>query len=302
VIVRKRPNTLVLFFSFQGSIVRKIAVPVLMNFLFACGVLWYSIRHPAAFHNFAATPFALFGIGISIFIAFRNTSAYDRWYEARKSWGGLLIEARSFARTAITLLSPEASRVLVRRTIAFTYALNAHLRRNELPAEVRQYLSAEEFEVARGKQNLPNFLLEAMATDLTDALRRGELPDILFKALDEHVNAFAYIQGGCERILNTPTPFTYTLLLHRVTILLCTLLPFGLVSGLGYVSPLICILVTYSLLGIDALCDELEQPFGENPNALPLNAISRTIEIDLLHSLDDETDLQHLHPKAFLLD
>src|SRR5579871_3726368 len=109
-IVRERPNPFRLFFQFQMSILRKIILPVFAIFLFSLAVLFYEHRHPAFFGEFSATPFALFGIGISIFIGFRNNSAYDRWYEARRNWGILLIETRSFARSCVTLLEEKTAR------------------------------------------------------------------------------------------------------------------------------------------------------------------------------------------------
>ena len=93
------------------------------------------------------------------------------------------------------------------------------------------------------------------------------------------------MQAACERIHNTPAPFAYSLLLHRTAWLFCLLLPFGLVDVLGPFTPLVVIIVAYTFFGLDALGDELQEPFGLSDNSLPLRAIVRTIEIDLLDGL-----------------
>jgi putative membrane protein len=98
------------------------------------------------------------------------------------------------------------------------------------------------------------------------------------------------VAAACERIRGTPIPFSYTLLLHRTAYLYCWLLPFGLVDAIGDLTPLVTLLVAYTFFGLDALGDEIEEPFGTSDHDLPLEAMCRTIEIDLRMALGD-TDL-----------
>ena len=108
--------------------------------------------------------------------------------------------------------------------------------------------------------------------------------------------------AGCERIRSTPIPFSYTLLLHRTAYLYCFLLPFGLVETVGMASPVMVGLVFYTFFGLDALGDEIEEPFGDLPNDLPLNALCRGTEIELREALG-ETDLPPpLQPRGYVLD
>ena len=95
---------------------------------------------------------------------------------------------------------------------------------------------------------------------------------------------------GCERLSNTPLPFAYTLLLHRTAYLFCFLLPFGLADMLGWATPLAAMLVAYTFFGLDALGEELEEPFGMLPNSLPISAFATMIEIHLRSAMG-ETDL-----------
>jgi putative membrane protein len=95
------------------------------------------------------------------------------------------------------------------------------------------------------------------------------------------------VAAACERIHGTPIPFSYSLLLHRTAYLYCVLLPFGLVDAIGDLTPLVTALVAYTFFGLDALGDEIEEPFGTADHDLPLDAICRTIEIDLRMALGD---------------
>ena len=119
------------------------------------------------------------------------------------------------------------------------------------------------------------------------ALERGWVNPLHVPMLEATLVGLTDVVGGCERIKNTPVPFSYTLLLHRTAYLYCFLLPFGLVDSIGYLTPLVVAIVAYTFYGLDALGDEIEEPFGVSPNDLPLDAICRAIEIDLRDALGD---------------
>lgn len=106
-------------------------------------------------------------------------------------------------------------------------------------------------------------------------------------AMDENLNKLSDIVGGCERIASTPIPYTYQVLLHRTVYLYCFLLPFGLVDSLGWLTPLITVFIAYTFVAFEAIADELEEPFGTEPNDLALNAISRMIETTLLEMIEN---------------
>jgi putative membrane protein len=116
-----------------------------------------------------------------------------------------------------------------------------------------------------------NGLLTRNALDFARWLREGRLPAPLAAEVDRTLAALASVQAGCERIATTPIPFAYTLLLHRTAWLYCLLLPFGLVDLIGVMTPVVVAIVTYTFFGLDALGDEIEQPFGMRPHHLPLD-------------------------------
>lgn len=288
-IVRPRPSALGLFFILRGSIIPRIFSRILVITLLSCVVVWMYHRQWFSPTHLSAVPFSLFGLALSVFMGFRNNVCYDRWWEARKQWGDLIVQARSLARESAVLLAASTANPvqerLVRRCIGFGYALAARLRDQDVLAAVRPWVQPEELDTLAGNRNVPDALLLAINRDLAACLRRGELTDILYQALTQRVAQCAAIQAACERIKYTPTPFAYSLLLHRTAWLFCLLLPFGLVGTLEYLMPVAVTIIAYTFFGLDALGDELEDPFGLEENDLPLSALARVIEIDLLDGL-----------------
>jgi putative membrane protein len=106
--------------------------------------------------------------------------------------------------------------------------------------------------------------------------------------LANHLTSLTQAQAVCERIKTTPLPFPYTLLLHRTIYLFCILLPFAMAEPLGWLTPLFTAIVSYTFFGLDAIADELEDPFGRDENDLPTDALVRTIERDILTELGAE--------------
>ncbi|ALX86719.1 bestrophin [Achromobacter xylosoxidans] len=288
-IVRPRPSALGLFFVLRGSIIPRIFSRILVITLLSCVVVWMYHRQWFSPTHLSAVPFSLFGLALSVFMGFRNNVCYDRWWEARKQWGDLIVQARSLARESAVLLAASTANPvqerLVRRCIGFGYALAARLRDQDVLEAVRPWVQPDELETLAGNRNVPDALLLAINRDLAACLRRGELTDILYQALTQRVAQCAAIQAACERIKYTPTPFAYSLLLHRTAWLFCLLLPFGLVGTLEYLMPVAVTIIAYTFFGLDALGDELEDPFGLEENDLPLSALARVIEIDLLDGL-----------------
>ena len=177
---------------------------------------------------------------------------------------------------------------------AFAHALVSHLR----PAarehqRTLNFLTAEQGDAWRAGCFPPDSITRAMGEDLAALRRSGALSDILFQTLDRTLGDMTMVQTTCERIRATPVPFGYTLLLHRTAYLFCFLLPFGFADTLGWATPIANMLVAYTFFGLDALGDELEEPFGLRANNLPLAALAQTIEIILREAMG-EPDLPKL--------
>ncbi|MFC0407484.1 bestrophin family protein [Roseomonas elaeocarpi] len=303
-IVRPRPGPLDLLFAIRGSIVLLILPRVGTIALLALALAVWDRLRPDDFPEFTTAPFALLGITLSIFLGFRNSGCYDRWWEARKLWGQLILEARAFAREVSALLPPEeaaARERLLRRTIGFAQALAAELRGRDGRERARPWLPAGEHPALATSIHPGEAILRAQSRDLAALLRAGRLSDMLYTALAAHLNSMTGIQAGCERIRNTPLPYAYSLLLHRTAWLFCLLMPFGFVGTLGFATPLVAAILAYAVFGLDALSDELEEPFGEAANDLPLDAMARTIERDVLEALGAPVLPEPLRPERYVL-
>ncbi|WP_044560528.1 bestrophin family protein [Azospirillum sp. B4] len=304
-IVRDRPGLLRLFFILRGSIVLRILPQVLVIIALSACVVWARGTHPDWAPAFNGAPFALLGIALSVFLGFRNNACYDRWWEARKDWGLLVTTARDLGRQTLILETegePKAARrQLLRLAMAFAHACVCHLRPGGDVTKPRRFLSASQLAGFEASRNRPDYLLRQMGQVLAELLAAGHLSDMRYAVLDDTVERLSAVLAACERIRNTPVPFGYTLLLHRTAYLFCFLLPFGFADVLHWGTPFITGLVAYTFFGLDTLGDELEEPFGIRLNALPIEALADTIEINLREALG-EADLPPLpQPKGHVL-
>ncbi len=303
-IVRARSGSLRMMFAYRGSIIPRIIRKIFAIIVLSVAVVTLEKYCPGMVDALPLTPFTLMGLTLSIFLSFRNNACYDRWWEARKQWGALILEMRSFAREVECML-PEPEDALLRRqllrgAIGFSHALCARLRGNDERAVAVPWVDDPACALPEHRSNVTDAVLSHMGRLMAQAYRDGKISDILYQTLEARLCAFSGIQAACERIRNTPVPFAYTLLLHRTAFLFCILLPFGLAGTLGWGTPLIAAAVAYTFFGLDALGDELEEPFGVCDNDLPLNAMVRTIEIDLTQVLSESAPMP-LAPRAYVL-
>lgn len=311
-IIRGRPSGLKLFFVVRGSILRQIRKVLLVNIVIAILV---TLNHGDLFAlkiTLTAIPFTLIGLPLAIFLGFRNNAAYDRYWEGRKRWGEIVVESQNLARQCLSLIKhSEPLRLasglddirirMIYRTIAYAHALRHLLRNTDAHAELQPLLTTKEWEKLGTVVNFPNYLLNQMAQDIRSCVDENRIEGCLAANMDTTLSSFMGAAAACERIKSTPIPFSYTLMLHRTAYLYCFLLPFGLVDSIGFMTPFVVGIVAYTFFGLDALGDEIEEPFGDSPNDLPLNAICRTIEINMREALGEDHALQPLSPVNYCL-
>jgi putative membrane protein len=311
-IIRDRPSGLKLFLLLRGSVLPRILPTLIVNIVIATLV---TISHGDLYTlkiTLTTIPFTLIGLPLAIFLGFRNNAAYERFWEGRKLWGEMVLQCRNLSRQCQSLIAyPEPAvaslglsdlRVrMIYRAIVFSHALRDLLRRQPMTDDMRILLLPSEWEQLALAGNKPDFLMLRMGQDLRLSLQEGRIDPCLAVAIDATLSAMTTASAACERIRNTPIPFSYTLLLHRTAYLYCFLLPFGLVDSIGFMTPFVVAIVAYTFFGLDALGDEIEEPFGSETNDLPLDAICRAIEIDLRASLQDTVIPPPLVPINFCL-
>lgn len=291
-------------FAVRGTGIERIWLRLLVTLLVTVAVTlaWYN----GYFRDFTLSiaPFSLVGLALSIFLGFRNGASYERYWEGRKLWGSLVNNSRTFARGALTLSHPAApedapvvaaaQRALVLRQIAFVHALRMHLRREVDLDELRDWLPANERAALAREINVPAAINHETGAQVAGLFRAGHLHPQHLLPLDAALTVNTDVQGACERILSTPVPWIYTVLMHRLVGIYCLFLPLGLVKDIGWATPIVVLIVAYAFYGLDGIGEEVEEPFGTDPNDLPLSALSRMIEVNLLQRLG-ETDLPPLH-------
>lgn len=304
-IVRPRPTLLMLFFIHRGSVLKKIWPQILAVAAISAVIVSIHQARPAflPFYN-TSGPFTLLGIALSIFLSFRNNACYERWWEGRKQWGDMIHASRTIIRQTMVLNgTAEGERVrerVLRLVMTHIQAMVPHLRPSA-ENKALPLLSGPLLERYRTSRNPPAAILEEASTELATALRKGLISDISFQMIDSSLTHLAHAQVACERILLTPVPFGYSLLLHRTAYLFCFLLPFGFADLLSWSTPFVSALVAYTFFGLDALGDELEEPFGTEENDLPLSAMADVAGLSIREALG-EKDLPPLpQPKDFLL-
>ncbi|AWV87327.1 bestrophin family protein [Acinetobacter radioresistens] len=290
-IVREQPDVLKLLFSWRGTILPKILPPLGIVMLISAIVGGIEYIDLYRFPEVPLAGFTLIGVVLSIFLGFKNTACYDRWWEARRLWGILIANARHFDRDCRVL--PQARRErIIQHVIVFANVLRDRLRHQTAnPTELLQTsgMSQQALTQLYQHHNAPQYTLSLIQWELLLALKEGEISDIIYTQMNQNVAALSEVQTGCDRIANTPLPFAYSVLLNRTVYCFCFLLPFSLGQTLGLLTPFLVGLLAYTFLGLDALSTELEEPFGTQSNDLPLDSMVRLIEIELLGTLGKPT-------------
>ena len=288
VIVRPRPHWIHLLFVRRGSLLPRIFSQQLFVLLLSCAVV---LAHGQLFHvkvTLTSAPFSLMGVALAIFLGFRINASYDRYWEARKFWGVVLVEARNLSRHALTLTRGDVdARPFVLGLIAFASTMRNQLRGRPRDEGLEGLLPDAVLGRVRSARFAPALVLLWLGQWVRDRREAGCLPPMLAQHMEGSLDALSAALGGCERIANTPLPFTYTVILHRSSYTYCMLLPFGLVDTTGWMTPLVVGFVSYTFFALEALSDEIEEPFGTMTNDLALDAIVASIDASLRELLGD---------------
>lgn len=289
-----------MLFVWRGSLLTRIAPQLLFTTALSILVVIY---HGELLHwkvTLTAVPFSLTGVALAIFLGFRNSASYDRYWEARKLWGKLLTDSRTLARQALTFQSADA-RPFVLGVAGFVHAVRHQLRERSGADDMRRLLPEELATRLAGQRFPPVQILLWLADWLRTRRESGDLSPILAAQMDQALTGLNDALGGCERIANTPLPFTYSVILHRTVYLYCLMLPFGLLDSIGVMTPLMVAFVAYTFFAIEALGEEIEEPFGTMPNDLAIDAMALTIEISLREMLGDSDLPPSPQPVNYLL-
>lgn len=221
--------------------------------------------------------YSLIGFVISLLLVFRTNTAYDRWWEGRRKWGELVNDSRILAVKLAEFTTQKEDKEYFARMISnFVYATKEHLRKGIKWKELN--LSEDEKSFLENSDHVPNAIVQLIYRRITLLKKKGDLSEQDCIVLDININNFLNCLGACERIKNTPIPFSYSLFIKKFIFIYVTTLPLAFVTIFGYFSALIATFVFYVLVSMEVLAEEIEDPFGIDDNDLPADQICERIK------------------------
>jgi putative membrane protein len=260
-------------------------------------------------------PLSLLGSALGIFLGFRTNSAYGRWWEARQLWGALVNQSRTWTRQIISFSEAAGDRSpsgpdpeivawqkrMVYAQIAFAHALRYHLRGENPLRQLEAFLDPDRLDFLQDHKNVPAALLHMMGKEVTRAADTNWFGEMRLLALNQTLTELTNIQGGCERIRNTPLPRQYDYYPELFLNGYCFLLPLALVPDLGYVTPVLTLLIGFVLIVLNRIGKNLEDPFDSPVYGIPMVSLSTTIEIDLRQQLGEDALPTPIRPEHGVL-
>ncbi len=272
-------------FDVEGSLVHEIIGRVAASVLWATVVTLLEVYGPAWFRvlTIPETAHALIGASLGLLLVFRTNSSYDRFWEGRKLWGAIVNTTRNLGRQASIWLANDRdiANETIRWTIAFPHATMNRLRGKSGIGPVERDLPAAKVNAVLNSGHVPLATLRQLTELVLESRKRDLIDSHQLQSMDQNLQLLADHCGGCERIRSTPMPFAYAVHLRRALMAFCFTLPLALVEKFGLVTIPATMVIAYVLFGIEEIGVEIEDPFGDDVNDLPLEKICQGIEQNL---------------------
>lgn len=215
------------------------------------------------------------GFVLSLMLAYRTNTAYDRWWEGRKLWGALVNNSRNLAIKLNAYLSDEDDRKYFRKLIpTYSEVLANHLMNEEVSLML---FEGFDLEIDHHKHK-PNQVASLLFQRTNNLYRSGKITGEQFIIINSELQSFTDICGACERIKNTPIPYSYNAFIKKFIFFFVMTLPFGFVFNLGYLVIPVVVFIFYVLASLELIAEEIEDPFGKDTNDLPILKISSNIK------------------------
>ena len=225
---------------------------------------------------------SLLGFAISILLVFRTNSAYDKWWEGRKLWGNLINNSRNLSMKLNAILpeDDEEERAFFQKTIpAYALALHDHLKAESTATSLfkQDIHTPKSVEIDENK-HVPNQISTLLYMRILNLVNDKKITGEQLIFLNSELQSFTDICGGCERIKNTPIPFSYSAFIKKFIFIYLITLPFGYVFNLGYLIIPVVAFVFYVLVSLELIAEEIEDPFGEDENDLPTDLMAKNLK------------------------
>jgi ion channel-forming bestrophin family protein len=217
----------------------------------------------------------MLGFVISLLLVFRTNTAYDRWWEGRKMWGALVNNSRNFSLKLSAILKDEADKSYFRSLIpAYASVLDKHLNDEETG---QQLFDDVDLEIDHHKHK-PNQVAKMMFCKINALYESKKISGNQLIILNAEVQSFTEICGACERIKNTPIPYSYSAFIKKFIFFYVMTLPFGYAFSLGYYVVPVVVFIFYVLASLELIAEEIEDPFGGDANDLPTRKMAENIK------------------------
>lgn len=221
--------------------------------------------------------YQILGFVISLLLVFRTNTAYDRWWEGRRKWGELVNDSRNLAVKLTALGLPEEDDDFFARQIGnFALCIKEHLRKGTKFELLN--ITEEEKQFLLKLDHIPSGIVELMYQRFNDLKKSGKLSEEDILRLDRNLNGFLDAVGACERIKNTPIPYSYSIFFKKFIFIYTSTLPLAFVHQFGYYTAIIATFIYYVMVSMEVLAEEIEDPFGEDDNDLPTDEMAKRIE------------------------
>jgi putative membrane protein len=272
----------ILIVKFHKSDTFRVLLPSLACIGIYAAVIVYLEAH--FFHLNTKNPtvmHSILGFVLSMLLVFRTNSAYDRWWEGRKIWGSIVNNSRNLALKLSVLLGDEKDRREIKKLITnYVYSAKNHLRGQYKQDEFVQTDSINLAEFADASHK-PNHIAKSLYAKINELHRNNVINAEHLLILNNELSSFTNNIGACERIKNTPIPYSYNIFLKKMIFLYIMSLPVFFASEFDYTTVAITVIVLYVFASIELIAEEIEDPFGEDDNDLPLDDICGRIKNNL---------------------
>jgi putative membrane protein len=281
----------VIFHAYSRSVMRTLT-PALVFMAIYTAILCYVLLDIMRFHesDFKTTisMHSLLGIVLGLFLVFRTNTAYDRWWEGRKLWGSMVNNTRNFALKLNAFLENDdlENRQWFSDMIPhFVVSVKEHLRKG---VNAANWVGIDPvlLEDLEGAKHIPNRLSSLIYQRVNLLYKKGVFTGDQLLLLDREMKEFSEILGACERIKNTPIPYSYTMYFKQFIFLYVITLPFAFVTTSGFITIPIVVIITFVLLSVELIAEEIEDPFGMDVNDLPTDDLAAKIKENVNEILD----------------
>jgi len=287
--INYNPKSWSMLIMVKGALIRKLLPGMIVIMVISFTLCYLHMHEKIDFLVMSNSLPGYMGAALGILLVFRNNTAYDKWWEARKEVGALVNVSRNIAITLNGFLpkdNPEKHKI-ANLVAYFAFIMKGHLR-NKVQMEEVKTLTESEYNIINNSIHRPTAIANIIMSKIEELWKNKHISDIQQMVLVNQVTSMVDILGKCERIKNTPIPIAYAFLLKFFIVLYIMILPFGLLDELQWWSVPLSLILYYIMMSIVLTAEEIEDPFGKDLNDLPMDEISANIRKNIMEIIKYE--------------